>query len=184
MATERDQLIQAQVLLKAGKFDEARPILESLPGNPTARKWLAKIDEVGADLEDPFPKQQTIIVTPPTPVDNRQAQIDLGYVVGEFVKHNWTVTSQTDVQASLEKRPSSTVLAIAFGIVAILVLLNNVLYGVICIGGVLLLVALNNATQRKGTAYITATTSGVQVTSNFKRIQNTYGSGYRGKVKV
>lgn len=44
-----DQLARAKVLIQAKQYDQARIILANLD-HPTARKWLAKIDE----MDDPF----------------------------------------------------------------------------------------------------------------------------------
>jgi len=44
MATE--QLERAKALLKAKHYDEARIILEGLWGDPTAERWLAKLNEI------------------------------------------------------------------------------------------------------------------------------------------
>ncbi|MBZ0299690.1 MAG: hypothetical protein K8J31_08125 [Anaerolineae bacterium] len=49
----------SQAMLKAARelivnnhFDAARAVLETMPTSPTAKKWLAKLDEI-APLEDP-----------------------------------------------------------------------------------------------------------------------------------
>ncbi len=44
-----NQLARAKVLIQSKQYDQARTILANLD-HPTARKWLAKIDE----MDDPF----------------------------------------------------------------------------------------------------------------------------------
>jgi hypothetical protein len=46
MIDEREQLRIARELITQREFDAARRVLLGLPGNPTARKWLAKLDEI------------------------------------------------------------------------------------------------------------------------------------------
>jgi hypothetical protein len=60
----QERLQQAQQFLKQRKFDQARDILESIADNPTAQKWLAKLDEIA-----PRPKQPA---APETFVDEPQ----------------------------------------------------------------------------------------------------------------
>lgn len=50
-------LEQARELLKARRFDEARALLQSMPNDPTAQKWLAKLNEM-------YPEQLTASQTP------------------------------------------------------------------------------------------------------------------------
>ena len=54
MTNERDQLLKAQNLIKAKKYSEARILLNTIPTNPTARKWLAKLEEIAPEFGDPF----------------------------------------------------------------------------------------------------------------------------------
>lgn len=46
MTDEREQLQQARDLIMRKRFADARAILYTLPNNPTARKWIAKLDEL------------------------------------------------------------------------------------------------------------------------------------------
>lgn len=48
----QEKLRQAQQLLKAKRYDEARAILNTLD-DPTARKWLARLDELVPEAEFP-----------------------------------------------------------------------------------------------------------------------------------
>ncbi|NDJ74706.1 MAG: hypothetical protein GYB65_00490, partial [Chloroflexi bacterium] len=52
MATEREQLVEARELIAQKKYDQARAILEGLPGNSTAQEWLAKL-EAARSKQDP-----------------------------------------------------------------------------------------------------------------------------------
>ena len=57
-----EQLHQAGALIKQKRYEEARDILEDIADNPTAQKWLTKLDEVAPkakrkfedDYDDPF----------------------------------------------------------------------------------------------------------------------------------
>jgi hypothetical protein len=46
MSDERTQLEHARALIINKQYDEARAILLTMPGSETARKWLAKLDEI------------------------------------------------------------------------------------------------------------------------------------------
>jgi hypothetical protein len=54
-------LEQVRELIKAKKYDEARRILRNLTNNPTAQKWLQKLDEID-------PPKQVVRATPPVRV--------------------------------------------------------------------------------------------------------------------
>lgn len=61
MSEQDDQarLAQAQQLVKERRFDEAREILEQMPGNRTAQAWLKKLDDVaGGGQESGAPAPQ------------------------------------------------------------------------------------------------------------------------------
>lgn len=45
-ASANRRLETARALIKQRRYDEARPHLEALPDNPTARRWLARLDEI------------------------------------------------------------------------------------------------------------------------------------------
>lgn len=42
----QERLQQAQQFLKTKQFDQARAVLETIADNPTAQKWLQKLDEI------------------------------------------------------------------------------------------------------------------------------------------
>jgi hypothetical protein len=44
---ERDKLLLAKSYIQTRKYAKARPILESMPDDPTAQKWLADLDRIG-----------------------------------------------------------------------------------------------------------------------------------------
>jgi hypothetical protein len=44
---ERDKLLLAKTYMQTRKYAKARPILESMPDDPTAQKWLADLDRIG-----------------------------------------------------------------------------------------------------------------------------------------
>lgn len=54
MANER--LAQARDLIKAKRYQEARQVLKVIADHPTARTWLAKLDEIAPEVpeDDPF----------------------------------------------------------------------------------------------------------------------------------
>lgn len=45
----REKLLQARSLIQEKRFDEARIILRSMPNDPTAQKWLAKLNEIAPE---------------------------------------------------------------------------------------------------------------------------------------
>lgn len=51
MANEQETLAQARELIKAKQLDEARALLNPISHNPTAQRWLSKIDELTADAQ-------------------------------------------------------------------------------------------------------------------------------------
>ncbi|MFP4323648.1 MAG: hypothetical protein ACLFTK_14440 [Anaerolineales bacterium] len=56
----REEILQdAHAAIKAREFEHARILLEQLPGDPTAQKWLAKLDEVAPQLPPTPPPPST-----------------------------------------------------------------------------------------------------------------------------
>ncbi len=109
----------------------------------------------------------------------------LANVISLFVQKGWKVTSQTEHSASLEKKASSTVLAIVLGIFALLIFFANMVIGIIAIVAVLLLIALNNATKKSGTAQISILQNGtVQVSSNISSINGVYPPSESGNLVI
>lgn len=59
-ANAKEQMIKAQQLIKAQRYDEARRILINI-NHPKATEWLAKLDRVAPqldDLNDPFESKE------------------------------------------------------------------------------------------------------------------------------
>ena len=50
---EKEILLKAREAIKAGRYDQARGMLETIEHNPIAQKWIAKLDdrEIDAALE-------------------------------------------------------------------------------------------------------------------------------------
>ena len=42
---DKQQLMQAKTLIQKGKFSQARKLLEAIPDNETAQRWIDKLDE-------------------------------------------------------------------------------------------------------------------------------------------
>ena len=59
-----DRLLQAQALIRAGRYDEARAVLATI-NHPKAREWEQKMDALGYGIPDPFalPADQHIVGT-------------------------------------------------------------------------------------------------------------------------
>lgn len=57
------QIEQARGLLKAKRYDEARALLKTMPDDPTAQKWLAKLDELYPE-PPPAPEPGALAETP------------------------------------------------------------------------------------------------------------------------
>lgn len=60
MASENDQLKQAQALIKEKEYDQAAEILQAMPDNPTAQQWLARIDALSAERDQLLQAQALI----------------------------------------------------------------------------------------------------------------------------
>ena len=99
-------------------------------------------------------------------------QSDMQRVLSEFVKDGWTIVSQSPDRVSLQKKPNSRGLAILLGAISLVVLVFvSALWGVVCLVATLLLVALNNATKKTETAFVSVTPNGtVNVVSSAKRV--------------
>jgi len=110
----------------------------------------------------------------------------LASVISLFVQKGWKVTSQTEHSASLEKKASSRTLAIILGAFALLIFFfGNMTVGIIAIIGALVLVALNNATKKSGTAQISILKDGtVQVSSNINSINRVYPPTETGNIVI
>ncbi|MBN1200549.1 MAG: hypothetical protein JXJ20_01715 [Anaerolineae bacterium] len=63
MTGERERLQRARELILQKQFDAARTILQDMPGNPTAHKWLTRLDEIA-----PQPPRQTQAPEPGSPI--------------------------------------------------------------------------------------------------------------------
>ncbi|MFN8380245.1 MAG: hypothetical protein U0452_16420 [Anaerolineae bacterium] len=75
------QLEQVRELLKAKRFDEARALLKAMPDDPTAQKWLTKLNEVYPEQPPAPPAPEPVAPPPPatpepaTPVSVAPAEI-------------------------------------------------------------------------------------------------------------
>ena len=110
----------------------------------------------------------------------------LVHYINVFVRNNWTVTSQSEFSASLEKKASSRGLAVFLGIISLIdFFVFGVIIGAISIAVSLLLIALNNATKKSGTVSISVFQDGtVQISSNIKKLNAVHPPSYQGKIKV
>lgn len=72
MASEQQQLRQAHQLLKEKKYDQARYILEQIPFNVTAEKWLDKLDRIAPVRNKPVVANKQKLI--------RSTSRDLSYV--------------------------------------------------------------------------------------------------------
>ena len=84
----QERLQQAQQLLKQRKFDEARAILDSISENPTAQKWLQKLDEIAPR---PKPAATTFVDEPqtaePEPEPEKQPMPDYLGSLGDYTSN-------------------------------------------------------------------------------------------------
>jgi hypothetical protein len=56
-----DQLLRAQFLIRAGRYDEARAVLATI-NHPKAREWEQKMDALGYGVPDPFALSENEII--------------------------------------------------------------------------------------------------------------------------
>jgi hypothetical protein len=119
----RERMIQARDLITAKRYKEARSLLNSID-HPTAREWIAKIDqlEMSQDLGDPFAAQ----ITRQPVASSRGAQL-LADAITLFAEHNWKIKIQTDQMVQFEKKKP-----VNSGLALILVVLAGIL-GVIIV---------------------------------------------------
>lgn len=124
----RFEMEQAKNLIKAKRYDEARAILQRL-NNPTAQRWIEKLDEIemfGAPIEAGTAR----ISTPPNmqAYPSRNAQQLLQAAISVFLHHDWTVSSQFNDMVHVEKKraPSSlgaAALIVLFGLIGMCIVL-------------------------------------------------------------
>jgi hypothetical protein len=186
MATVKEQMLKAQDLIKAKRYDEARKILVKID-HPKAQEWLAKIDELDSGFDDPF--ADIAPVAKPKTQSRRVASSEMGDiypVVSQFVKKGWVVVNQTETTANLEMKPKSGCAAFVLGVPAIfLFVFVDIVIGIIALLVVMALIALNNATKRTKTVNVVARPGGaVAVSSSVKRLNQVYEAGNMGRVKT
>ena len=58
MQDQTELLNTARELIKARRFQEARAILQRMPGNSTAQAWLFKLDQIEQDMRRGVPGGQ------------------------------------------------------------------------------------------------------------------------------
>lgn len=186
-------LAAARQLIEQKQYAEARAILLTIQDDPTAVRWLAKLDER-------FGQSQPVIPAPPSqqyPMDRREERALrrqatrelvndelLEYVIAAFVQKDWKLISQTERSASFEKSNNNAAFAALLVMGALLVFLFlSSTYGLICLVTVAVLIGLSFLTQKRGNAQVTAMNDGsVRVVSNNKNVSNTYDAEYRGRI--
>jgi hypothetical protein len=203
---EINKMLAAGEFIREKRYVEAKSLLQGI-NHPIADHWLQRINDISTAneihaeanrmLEEisaaqspptlPAPPLQPHPIVPHTtyspPIANDQT---FNYIVSMFVRDHWLVVAQSGGQASLEKPITSKWLAILLGAIALFILIfYSILLGVLCIGVSLLLIALNNATKRRGTVHLSALPDGgVRVVSNRRSLNSIYAYGYRGSVKT
>lgn len=75
----KQRMKRAHTLIKAKKFAEARDLLEGLE-NPTARKWMAKLDDILMAQDDPFDDHD------PEPTPQPESDPDLEHELSRSVQ--------------------------------------------------------------------------------------------------
>jgi len=78
----QEQLTAARDLIKAKRYQEARQVLKVIADHPTARVWLAKLDEIAPEVpeDDPFAVFDAPAARPapvaPTPKPKAKRRLD------------------------------------------------------------------------------------------------------------
>lgn len=156
----RSDLEIAARLIQQKRYTEARDILADID-HPKAREWLARINAM---------RRTRGTITP---------------VVKALVTDGWRVTSQTEKSASLEKkRGTNGLIVFLLAVISVgIFLFIDILWGIVAFIICLLLIALNNATQRSANALVSLQPDGsVDVTSSVRYLNAVYPPGYQGKI--
>ena len=86
------KLLAAKELIQEKRYSEARSLLDTIPNDPTAQKWLTKLDQIATP-----PRRHSLIPSPPPPpmAYHNQQPADRGFSAYDLDRANARMKSYT-----------------------------------------------------------------------------------------